>query len=252
VFSYKITPASGFTPTVLTDPNPVVTFNTGGVYTVVQSITNSCGLKTSAPQTITVGGAPTVSFQQSTLDVCSPGSLDEIIDLSQNPYKPTYSTTPFAPVSYVWTVSGNPADYEFITSNTVDYPKIRFKAFRCYDVSVTVNGNCNPPNAKTIQLCFKQSPQVTNTTLSQVICSGGTTAAINISSDISGAAFNWQAVYAGVTPASPPSGITATIPAQTFTVTGNSAVRVRQNNMLLRLLLPLMHKLSMKLRCVIR
>lgn len=221
-YSWTISPASGFTPAP-TGPNPLLTFNTGGVYSVRQNITNSCGMRTSAPQTITVGGAPTVSFQNTTMNVCKPGTADEIIDFSQGAYKPTYSTTPFAPNSYVWTVSGDPADYEFITTNTVDYPKIRFKAFRCFDVTVTVNGNCNPPNSKTVQLCFKQSPQITNTTLSQVICSGGSTTDINITSDMGGATFNWQAVYTGVTPSAPLSGITATILVQTYAVTGSSA-----------------------------
>ena len=222
VYSWQVTPTTGFTP-ALTGPNPLVTFNTGGIYTVTQTITNSCGMKTSAPQTVTVGGAPIVSFQSPSLNVCIPGQLNEVIDFSQAPYKPLYSTTPFAPTSYVWSVSGDPADYEFVSSGTVDYPRIKFKTFRCYDISVTVNGNCNPPNAKTIQLCFKQSPQITNSTLSQVICSGGTTAAINISSDIAGATFNWQALYTGVTPASPVSGTSASIAAQTYSVTGPSA-----------------------------
>lgn len=221
-YSWTITPATGFTPAA-TGPSPLLTFNTGGVYTVKQNITNSCGLKTSAPQTITVGGAPTVSFQNSPLNVCKAGAPDEIIDFSQGVYKPTYSITPFAPNSYVWTVSGNPADYEFITTNTVDYPKIRFKAFRCYDITVTVNGNCNPPNSKTVQLCYKQSPQITNATLSQVICSGGSSSDINLTADIGGATFSWQAVYTGVSPASPPSGNTPTIPGQTYSVTGSTA-----------------------------
>ncbi|HEX6426292.1 MAG TPA: gliding motility-associated C-terminal domain-containing protein [Niastella sp.] len=223
IYSWQVTPATGFTPPVLTDPNPLVTFNSGGIYTIIQTIKNSCGIRSSAPQTVTVGGAPTVSFQSPSLNVCIPGQLNEVIDLSQPPYKPSYSTTPFAPTSYVWSVSGDPADYEFIGSNTVDYPKIKFKAFRCYDISVTVNGNCNPPNAKTIQLCFKQSPQITNSSLSQIICSGGTTAAINLGSDIPGATFNWQALYTGVTPATPVSGTSAAIAAQTYAVTGLSA-----------------------------
>lgn len=221
-YSWTISPSTGFTPPP-TGANPQLTFNTGGVYTVRQNITNSCGLKTSAPQTITVGGAPTVSFQNATQNVCKAGTADEIIDFAQGVYKPTYSITPFAPNSYVWTVSGDPADYEFITSSTIDYPKIRFKAFKCFDVTVTVNGNCNPANNKTVQLCFKQSPQITNTSLSQVICSGGSTSSINLTADMGGAAFSWQAVYSGITPAAPTTGTTATIPGQTYNVTSSAA-----------------------------
>lgn len=221
-YSWSISPSSGFTPATTTDPNLQLTFNTGGVYTVTQSITNSCGTKVSSPKTITVGGAPTASFTGSPMNVCKPAPFDEVIDFSQTPYKPTYSTTPFAPTSYQWEVDGNAADYDFITSNTIDYPKIRFKTYRCYNIKVTVLGNCTPANNTTLQLCFKQAPVITNNSLSQTICSGATTNAVTLTTDMPGATVNWQAVYTGVTPATPPTG-TNTIGAQTFAVSSAAA-----------------------------
>lgn len=222
VYSWNISPSTGFTIAGQGTPNPTITFTDGGIYTIVQTITNSCGTKTSAQRTITVNGAPSVSFSPSSANICKTGTLNETIDFSQAPYKPTYSKAPYAPTSWSWKVDGPAADYDFITASNVEYPRIRFKSFRCYNISVTVNGNCNPPNSKTLQLCFKPSPQITTTPLSATICSKGTAPAINLTADMAGASFTWQAVYSGVTPANPASG-TTDIPARVYEVTGSSS-----------------------------
>lgn len=222
-FSWTISPATGFTINGPNTPNPTITFTDAGVYTIVQNITNSCGTYSSAARTVTVNGAPFVSFSPANANLCKPGPLNETIDFSQAPFKPTYSTTSAAPAitSWAWTVDGPATDYEFVTASNIDYPKIRFKTFRCYNITVTVNGNCNPPNSKTLQLCFKQSPEITTTPLSATICSKGTAPPINLTSNMPGATFNWQAVYSGVTPSSPASG-TTNIPSRAYELTGAS------------------------------
>ncbi|MGN6419535.1 MAG: hypothetical protein ACTHMC_18690, partial [Pseudobacter sp.] len=222
VYSWNISPSTGFTIANPGTPNPTITFIDGGIYTIIQTITNSCGTRSSAARTITVNGAPTVSFSPATASICKTGTLNETIDFSQGPYKPTYSKAPFTPTSWSWTVDGPAADYDFITASNIEYPTIRFKSFRCYNISVTVNGNCNPPNSKTLQLCFKQSPQITTTPLSATICSKGMAPAINLTADMAGASFTWQAVYSGVTPATPVAG-TTDIPARAYEVSGSSS-----------------------------
>ncbi|MCM5527890.1 gliding motility-associated C-terminal domain-containing protein [Parasegetibacter sp. NRK P23] len=223
VYSWTISPSTGFTINGPNTPNPTITFIDAGVYTIVQNITNSCGTYSSAARTVTVNGAPFVSFSPANTSLCRTGPLNETIDFSQAPFKPTYSTSSATPAitSWSWTVDGPAADYEFITASNIDYPSIRFKTFRCYNITVTVNGNCNPPNSKTLQLCFKQSPEITTTPLSATICSKGTAPAINLTSNMPGASFSWQAVYSGVTPIGPASG-TTNIPSRIYEVTGAS------------------------------
>lgn len=221
-FSWNITPSTGFTINGPNTPNPTITFIDGGTYTIVQVITNSCGTRSSAARTVTVNGAPSVNFSSAGASICKTGTLNEVIDFSQGPYKPTYSKPPYTPTSWSWTVDGPAADYDFVTASNVEYPTIRFKSFRCYNISVTVNGNCTPPNSKTLQLCFKPSPQITTTPLAATICSKGMAPAINLTADLAGASFSWQAVYSGVTPAAPASG-TSDIPAQSYEVTGPSS-----------------------------
>ena len=57
-YEWKITPKSGGTPIVLTEPNPKYTFNKLGIYKVVLTVTDAQGLKESKELTIKAGNEP--------------------------------------------------------------------------------------------------------------------------------------------------------------------------------------------------
>ena len=228
-YTWSITPATGWTFTGGTNnnsQNPQIVFTTPGTYTITQSITNVCGTYTKS-KTITVNGDPTVTIPAGPFNFCAfpPPPVSVIVDFSNVLYKPTYTAAPFAPTSYTWTVDGAAGDYEFLTATNVAFPIIKFKEFRTYNVTITVNGNCAGSNSKTYVINVKPKPTITNVNLNQVICSGTSTAPTTLTSDLSGTTYSWSATsspLAGLSP-STTSGTANPIPAILLTnITPNS------------------------------
>ncbi|MDI5897220.1 PKD-like domain-containing protein [Flavobacterium yafengii] len=151
-------------PTTLNSPSPLIKFIQPGIYTVTLDITNSCGTKSSTPKEIVVNGAPTVSFSPSSLSVCNLSST-YTLDFTQSPRKPVYSIAPYAPNSYLWTITGTgvtTADYSFIGGTTISsaYPQIIFNAFKTYAIEVKVDGNCSGSNIATFTFALKELPNL--------------------------------------------------------------------------------------------
>ena len=175
--------------------DPLILFTTPGIYTVSLSATNSCGTVTTS-KNIEVTGSPTVSFNPSSLSVCS-ATPSHTIDFSQSGTKPIYSSPPFAPSSYSWTVTGTgvtASDYAYIggTDSNSQYPKITFSSFKTYLITVTVNGNCPGSGQSTFTFILNEIPKITNTNLTQTICSETATTEIPLTSNLSGTTFNWN------------------------------------------------------------
>ncbi|MFN4892830.1 MAG: hypothetical protein ACK5G0_03590, partial [Bacteroidota bacterium] len=228
-YSWSITPATGWAftgGTNINSPNPQIIFTTPGTYTITQSITNVCGTYTKS-KIITVNGDPSVTIPAGPFNFCAfpPPPVSVIVDFSNVLYKPTYTAAPFAPTSYTWTVDGAASDYEFLTATNVAFPIIKFKEFRTYNVTITVNGNCAGSNSKTYVINVKPKPTITNVNLDQVICSGTSTAPTTLTPDLAGTTFSWSAVSspsAGLSP-STTSGTANPIPAILLTnITPNS------------------------------
>lgn len=176
--------------------DPKILFTQPGSYNVVLAITNSCGTYTSSTKTIEVLGDPTVSFNPTSASICVNAPADYTVDFSTT-YKPNYSKAPYAPVSYEWSISGagvTASDYEFTggTTSASAYPKIIFKAYKTFAVKVKVNGNCNGANEATFTLTLKEIPVITNSNLTQTICSGTSSSAIPLTSSVTtGTTFSW-------------------------------------------------------------
>ena len=197
-YLWTISPNSGFVftgGTSSSSQNPQVQFNIPGTYTITQKITNSCGTATFS-RILVVLGDPTVSFNPTSISICQYSPADTIINFSNAPYRPLYSSAPYLPTSYSWTVGGagvTTADYEFVapTSSSSPYPLIKLKAFKSFTFTIQVNGNCVGSNSATFNINLNPRPLITNNNLSQIICSGNATAATNLTSDISGTNFTW-------------------------------------------------------------
>ncbi len=112
----------GGTPSVSTEKNPLVTFNTAGTFTVTQKVTNVAG---SATKSISITVKPlqvTADFAASATTVTA-GESVSFTDLSIN-----------NPTSWNWTFAGgNPA------SSTEKDPKVTYNNSGRYDVSLTVS-----------------------------------------------------------------------------------------------------------------
>ncbi len=210
-YAWGITPSTGFTyagGTSSSSQNPQVTFNTPGVYTITQSITNSCGTYT-AQKTLTVNGAPTVAAPPVTNPICKFSPADTVLDFSVVPLKPAYSTGNYAPTSYSWQVNGSStpnADWEFVggTSSSSEFPKIKLKTYRTYTIKITVDGSCGNGSA-TYSFELRQKPKITNTLLEQRLCSGSTSQSFDLTSDMASTNFSWTTA---ISPAGSVTGIT--------------------------------------------
>ena len=197
-YEWTISPDSGYSfinPTASSSQNPNINFNQAGIYTITQTITNLCGT-TSNSQDLIVEGSPSISFPNPIEQVCiSFNDIPYTIDFSEI-YSPQYSSEPFAPSSYLWEVSGDnitPDDYNFInsTSASSDYPIIEFYSFECYNISVSVNSDCENTASDSFTLSLDQNPianfEILSTTGEVVgeICPGETVQ-LNDLSQISG------------------------------------------------------------------
>ncbi|WP_329805300.1 beta strand repeat-containing protein, partial [Flavobacterium facile] len=226
VYSWTVTPVSGtpatstgyqfIAPSTASSPNANILFTQPGSYSVVLNVTNSCGTFASTPRIIEVFGDPTVSFNPNTLTICDAAPAGHTINFNQVSTTPTYSVAPYAPTNFTWTVSGpgvTPADYSFVggTNANSQYPQINFTAYKTYIITVQVNGNCAGSNQASFTFILKEMPAISNSNLTQTICTGGTTSPINLTSSMaSGTIFNWF--------------VTATNGITGFTTPGNSTV----------------------------
>ena len=198
-YQWSISPNSGFSfvgGTTASSANPQIQFSAAGTYTITQQITNSCGTQ-SASQQITVNGAPSVTFPNSSFIYCTLPSPSLTVDFSQSPHRPTYSTGLLTPSGYTWTVSGTgvtSSDYAFVsnTSSTSQYPQIQFTSFKNYTVTVTVASNCSGGNTSTYTISIREKPVLTAPT-AQSICSEASFTSVVLSSNLTGTAFAWTA-----------------------------------------------------------
>jgi large repetitive protein len=183
-----------------TSTNPTIQFNEPGAYQVVLQIENACGTFSSTPpQRIDVLGSPTVVFEDNHNIVCQKDPANYFLDFFQDPQKPLFGEFPFAPDTYFWEVfeidEVTPADsndFEFVnSSNTDKFPIIRFKKFGIFKIKVSIETACEYSAADTFTLELKQEPEITNTDLLQIICSGESTNEINLTSNMSGSTFSW-------------------------------------------------------------
>ncbi|MEW4924709.1 PKD domain-containing protein [Algibacter sp. 2305UL17-15] len=182
--------------------SPSFEFISAGTYTLTLTTTNTCGTD-SVSQNIEVKRPPTNTIN-AIADFCGTASIT-----------PTANVNTCAPVSETITYSwdfpgGTPA-----TANTLDPGTIVYNTPGNYQVTFSVTSSCGT-TTDTEDFVINEIPTLTNTDLTQTICSGTDTAPVNLTSDVTGTTYTWTATApAGVT-GFIPNGNSDVIPAQTI------------------------------------
>jgi gliding motility-associated-like protein len=188
--------------------SPSFNFTAPGTYTLKLTTTNSCG-STSATQTITVKKPPTAIINPIP-NACGTATIS-----------PTAVVTGCAPVSsvltYAWSFpGGSPASSIAANPGTISYG-----ASGTYTVSLIVTNECGVSAAAEQVFIVNDLPTLTNTPLTQTICSGSPSTLVNLTSNLTGATFSWTASASGITGYT--SSGTNTIPVQTLINSGTTS-----------------------------
>ncbi|WP_425636400.1 beta strand repeat-containing protein [Algoriphagus yeomjeoni] len=208
---------SGFT-TSGNGPIPVQTISTTGttrgtVTYVITPTANGCPGPTTN-YTVSVDPRPTVTNTPLTQTICS-GASTTLVTL----------TSGVAGATFAWTASATPGVSGFTTSGNGPIPVQTIsttgttRGTVTYVITPTANGCPGPTTNYTVLV--DPRPIVTNTTLTQTICSGASTTLVTPTSNVAGTTFAWTATAtAGV------SGFTTSgngpIPVQTISTTGTT------------------------------
>jgi gliding motility-associated-like protein len=221
-YQWNVTYASGFcgsTPAVwsylngtATSASPTFSFVTPGTYSISVTMTNSCGAVTSPVQTVVVKKPPTVSIA-SISDSCGTATINPTATI--NSCAPATST-----LTYAWSFPGGiPA-----TSNSANPGIINYATIGNYTVSLIVTNECGASSTATQSFSVNTAPIITNTSLSQTICSGSQTTLVTLTANPSPptTTFSWTATATAGISGFTTSG-TNTIPIQTITTTNTVA-----------------------------
>jgi PKD repeat protein len=182
--------------------NPSFSFETAGIYTLTLTTTNSCG-SNSLFKVIEVKQPPTASLNPIN-DFCATASINPVAIVDA--CAPTSET-----ITYTWSFpGGTPASSNQLNPGTVTYANTGN-----YEVTFSVTNNCGT-TIVTENFDINEIPTITNTDLTQTICSGAETSEIVFTSDITNTTYTWVAnVPTGVS-GYIPSGTTNSIPIQTI------------------------------------
>jgi hypothetical protein len=187
---------SGFTASG-TGPIPIETISTTGTTqaSVTYEITpsaNGC-IGPSINYTVFVDPLPTLTNASLTQEVCSGGSTTEVI-----------LTSYVSGTTFDWTATATSGVSGFTASGSGPIPVQTIRTTESspgtvtYEITPTAN-SCNSLIA-TYTVVVNPIPTVTNASLTQTVCSGGSTTQVDLTSDVSGIAFTWTATAtAGVT-----------------------------------------------------
>ncbi|WNM19125.1 PKD-like domain-containing protein [Flavobacterium capsici] len=214
-YLWTVTYASGFCSTASptfpnqTTANANFNFTEPGTYTIRLATTNSCGTNTTT-QTVIVKKPPTASIAAIT-GACGTANISPTATIIG--CAPTTST-----LTYAWSFpGGTPA-----TANTANPGTINYPTTGNYTVSLVVTNECGASTTATQTFSVSTAPVITNTVLTESICSGSTTTPVTLTANPTGTTFAWTATAtAGITGFTA-TGSTNTIPAQTITTTNSN------------------------------
>jgi gliding motility-associated-like protein len=193
-----------------TTTNATYNFTESGTYTITLTATNTCG-SFSSSQTITVKKPPTITALIGiNTDYCGPTNINPTAAI--NSCAPVAST-----VTYAWSFPGGTPS----TSSLANPGPVSYVATGNYTVSLIVTNECGSSVTTNKSFTINDTPVVTNTPLTQTVCSGFATTLVNLTSSPAGATFTWIATATSGITGFTPSG-TSTIPVQTISTTNAS------------------------------
>ncbi|MBC7641858.1 MAG: PKD domain-containing protein, partial [Flavobacterium sp.] len=183
-----------------TTTNATYNFTNPGIYKIKLEATNGCGTVTSLEQTITVKKPPTASITPIS-DSCGPVTLTPVANVDG--CAPNTSI-----LTYAWTFGGgNPG-----TSSSQNPGPIAFSGNGAHPITLVVTNECGVSATANQSFNINELPVITNTSLSQTICSNNQTSSVTLTTTPSGATY---AVTVAAT-----SGITGFPAASTVIING--------------------------------
>ncbi len=188
-----------------TTANASYNFTEPGIYTITLTTTNSCG-STTTTKTVTVKKPPTVSILPIS-NFCGTANI--------NPTANINSCAPASSVlSYAWSFPGGTPS----SSNLANPGTINYTTPGNYTVSLVVTNECGASTNASQNFTINVAPTITNTDLSQTICSGNQTTLVTLNVNPTGTTFTWSATATAGISGFLTSG-TNTIPVQTIVTT---------------------------------
>lgn len=192
-----------------TTTNASYNFTEAGTYTIRLTATNSCG-SFSSTQTVTVKKPPTITLINGIVaNYCGPTTL--------NPTATVINCGSTA-LTYAWSFPGGTPS----TSNLAIPGAISYTSAGNYTVSLIISNECGSSATSTKSFTINDTPVLTNTPLTQTICSGSSTALVTLTSSPAGATYTWTATATAGISGFTPSG-TNTIPIQTISTSNASS-----------------------------
>ena len=189
--------------------SPTFQFTNPGIYTIKLAVTNFCGTYYNT-QTVEVKQPPIVSINNIP-DFCETATI--------NPTATVTSCSPLNALTYAWSFPGGSPSF----STNANPTNITYSSPGNYTVLLNVTNECGVSVTDSKTFTVKNAPKVTNSPLSQTVCSGFLTSQVNLTADISGTTFSWTATATPGVSGFIPSGTTNVLPPQTLSTTGTTA-----------------------------
>ena len=184
-----------------TSENPEFYFKNPGKYKLTQNIITNC--KTTPVEKIIEVKKPPEASIEIIDDFCGTALMNPVGNVNQ-------CTENTDEVSYNWTfVGGIPA-----TSNAVNPGDIAYDTPGVYEVTLQVSNSCGVSNIARQTFEIFEEPEVTNTAVTQEICSGQSTTEIVLASSMPNTSFAWTATASDGISGFMTSGEGTSIPSQ--------------------------------------
>ena len=208
--------AEGFSFTNGTDENsenPKFIFTNPGKYELTKTTTTSCGEET-VSKIIDVKKPPTVTINPID-DFCGSTIINPIAVVEN-------CTSDTSNITYNWTfVGGTPAN-----STSLNPGDITYNTAGVYEVSLEVTSECGVSNTATQTFEIFEKPILTNTDLTQEVCSGQSTAEIVLVSNNPAVNYAWVATAGANITGFVANGNSNIIPAQTLINNGTTPEQI--------------------------
>ena len=208
--------AEGFTFTNGTNENsenPEFIFTNPGKYELLKTTTTSCGEET-VSKIIDVKKPPTVTINPID-DFCGQTTINPTANIEN-------CTADTSNITYNWTfVGGTPTNSTSLNPGDIVYTNPG-----TYEVTLEVTSECGVSNTATQTFEIFEKPILTNTDVTQEICSNQTTSEIIITSNNATANYTWVANASANINGFIANGNSNIIPAQTLVNSGNTPEQI--------------------------
>ena len=194
--------------------NPSFQFVNPGTYTLQLTVSNSCGSQSTTKSVIVTQKPPTVVIND-IAEFCGSAVISPSAVV-------TNCAPPASPLVYSWSFPGGlPA-----TSNLEIPGAITYNTPGNYVVTLNITNSCGVSVTSTKSFLVNPIPVLTNTVLSQTICSGEQTSLVTLTADNPGTGFTWSATATPGVSGFTASGNSTTLPVQTITTTNTFSGKV--------------------------